>query len=155
MRVQKIQRSVRRAASLVEFAVVAQIFFMLLFGIVEYSRFLFTIQMVNNAAREGARYAVVNTTEVTTAQIQSYVDAYLMGQGATQFVSYSPSSNITVYMADPVTGANLGGAWQDAGWGTGIGVQITGTYQPIVPDLISMSKYLTIRGTCVMTSEAN
>jgi Flp pilus assembly protein TadG len=150
------RRSQRRwAASVVEFAFVAPIFFIVLLGILEYGRFLFTMQLMNNAAREGARYAVVNLTTATTANIQTYVDQYMVGQGANELVGYSPSSNITVYEADPTTGQNTGLSWQNAGWGTGIGVNITGTYHPVTPGLLYLTGSLTLNATCVMTTEAN
>lgn len=49
-----------RGQALVEFAMVAPLFFMLLFGIVEVGRFIFYYEVLNNATREGARYAIVN-----------------------------------------------------------------------------------------------
>jgi Flp pilus assembly protein TadG len=101
------RRPPRRGASLVEFAFVAPVLFMLVMGVLEYSRFLFTIQLVNNAAREGARYAAVNTATLTTANIQSYVDQYMTAQGGAQLQNYTPANNITVFQADPVTGQSI------------------------------------------------
>jgi len=49
-----------RGQALAEFALVAPIFFMLLFGIIEAGRFMFYYEVLNNATREGARYAIVN-----------------------------------------------------------------------------------------------
>lgn len=46
--------------ALAEFALVAPIFFLLLFGIIEAGRFMFFYEVLNNATREGARYAIVN-----------------------------------------------------------------------------------------------
>src|SRR4051794_7966741 len=46
--------------ALVEFALIAPIFFILLFGIIEGGRFLFYYETLNNATREGARFAIVN-----------------------------------------------------------------------------------------------
>jgi hypothetical protein len=46
--------------ALVEFVLVAPIFFLLLFGIVEAGRFVFFYETLHNATREGARYAIVN-----------------------------------------------------------------------------------------------
>lgn len=46
--------------ALVEFALVAPVFFLLLFGIIEAGRFIFYYEILNNATREGARYAIVN-----------------------------------------------------------------------------------------------
>ena len=45
---------------MVEFALVAPMFFLLLFGIIEAGRFIFYSETLNNATREGARYAIVN-----------------------------------------------------------------------------------------------
>ena len=49
-----------RAQAMVEFALVAPLFFLLLFGIIEAGRFIFYYQTLNHATREGARYAIVN-----------------------------------------------------------------------------------------------
>jgi Flp pilus assembly protein TadG len=51
-------RSVGQA--LVEFAIVAPVFFLLLFAIIEAGRFMIYYETLNNATREGARYAIVN-----------------------------------------------------------------------------------------------
>lgn len=50
----------RGGQALVEFALVAPLFFILLFMIIEGARFILYYEMVNNAAREGARYAIVH-----------------------------------------------------------------------------------------------
>ncbi len=155
MRLPVRQRGRRPGASLVEFAFVAPVFFLIVLGVFEYARFLFTVQLLNNAAREGARYAAVNTTAVSTANVQSYTDQYLMGQGAAQLVSYNSSTSIAVFKADPTTGQNTGLSWQNAGWGDGVGVTISGTYQPITPGLLHLTGNLSVSATCVMTTEAN
>ena len=49
-----------RGQAMVEFALVAPMFFLVLFGIIEAGRFVFYYETLNNAAREGARYAIVN-----------------------------------------------------------------------------------------------
>jgi Flp pilus assembly protein TadG len=46
--------------SLTEFALVAPIFFVILFGIIDFGRYVYYVQILNNAAREGARYAIVH-----------------------------------------------------------------------------------------------
>jgi hypothetical protein len=50
----------RRGQALVEFALVAPIFFLLLFMIIEGGRFVFFYEVLNNATREGARYAIIH-----------------------------------------------------------------------------------------------
>lgn len=49
-----------RGQALAEFALVAPIFFVLLFGIIEGGRFILYYETLNNATREGARYAIVH-----------------------------------------------------------------------------------------------
>jgi hypothetical protein len=46
--------------ALVEFALVAPIFFLLLFGVIEAGRFVSYSELLNGATRDGARYAIVN-----------------------------------------------------------------------------------------------
>lgn len=48
-----------KGVALVEFALVAMIFFTLLIGIMEFGRWLFTLNAANEATRLGARLAVV------------------------------------------------------------------------------------------------
>jgi Flp pilus assembly protein TadG len=49
-----------RGQALVEFALIAPIFFLMLFAIVEAGRFVFYYEVLHNATREGARYAIVH-----------------------------------------------------------------------------------------------
>lgn len=49
-----------RGQALLEFAVVAPIFFLLVFGMIDFGRYVYYVQVLNNAAREGARYAIVH-----------------------------------------------------------------------------------------------
>jgi len=68
-------RARRRGATIVELALLMSIFLMFLFGILEYARYLFTLHVTTNAARDAARYAsvrvnanpVVTGTAVTTS----------------------------------------------------------------------------------------
>ena len=49
-----------RGQAIAEFALVAPIFFLLLFGIIEGGRFVFYYEVLNSATREGARFAIVH-----------------------------------------------------------------------------------------------
>jgi Flp pilus assembly protein TadG len=51
--------------ALVEFALVAPILFLLFFGIIEFGRFVLAYEELNNATREGARYAIVHGSAST------------------------------------------------------------------------------------------
>ena len=68
----------RRGAAAVEFALVAPLFFAMIFGIAEAGRMLEVQQMMTNATREGARRAMikgVTADEVKTAVINSLGDS--------------------------------------------------------------------------------
>ena len=54
------ERSAPPGQALVEFALIAPILFLMLFGIIEGGRFILYYQTLNNATREGARYAIVH-----------------------------------------------------------------------------------------------
>ena len=65
-------------AALTEFALVALVFFILFFGIIEFSRLMLMYHHVGNAAREGSRYAIVHgsTSPDSTADetdVRNYV----------------------------------------------------------------------------------
>lgn len=49
-----------RGQAMVEFAMVAPMFFLLLFTTIEAGRFIFYYETLSSATREGARYAIVN-----------------------------------------------------------------------------------------------
>jgi len=58
MRRRSKQRS--RGQALVEFAFVVPIFLLLMFAIIDFGRYVYYVQVINNAAREGTRYAIVH-----------------------------------------------------------------------------------------------
>ena len=53
-------RKLRRGQAMVEFALIAPLFFFLLFAIIEGGRFVFYYEMLSSATREGARYAIIH-----------------------------------------------------------------------------------------------
>jgi Flp pilus assembly protein TadG len=63
--------------SLVEFALVAPVLLLVLFGIVEFGLMLYNQHVITNASREGARFGiVVESPRRTAAEIQDVVEAY-------------------------------------------------------------------------------
>lgn len=70
----------RRGQSLVEFALILPVFILLLLGIVDLGRGVFAYNTVSNAAREGARLAIVDQTishvrdEASTAAVSLGID---------------------------------------------------------------------------------
>jgi Flp pilus assembly protein TadG len=95
-------RSRRRGAAVVEFAFVAPVFFLLVFGMIEYGRMLMVQQVLTNGSREGARRAILEQS--TSSEVQTVVENYLKSNsvsGAT--VTVSPSNLSSAGMGDPVT----------------------------------------------------
>ena len=61
-----------RGAAAVEFALVASLLFLFLFGIIEFGRIFSELEVLNSAAREGARVAAVRGT---AEEVQDAVEA--------------------------------------------------------------------------------
>jgi Flp pilus assembly protein TadG len=147
--------SCRRGATTVETAVVISIVLLFLFGIIEYARLVYFFHVADNAAREGARFAVVHTGDgTTTGQVQAVATAAMYGQQA----SLNPGTfSVNVYNADPATGLAISNTqWTDAPFAGAIGVEITGTYKFILPTFLRFNgPTLPVKVRSVMTSEAN
>lgn len=73
--VQSSRKKTRRGAAVVEFAVVAPLFFLLVFGMIEFGRMVMVQQILTNASREGARQAVLDG--VSDSDVQTTVSGYL------------------------------------------------------------------------------
>ena len=85
-----------------EFAVVAPIFLLLVFGMIEYGRMVMVQQVITNASREGARRAVLDGT--SNSDVVTTVDSYLQSgsiDGAT--VTVTPTNPEDAEFGDPVT----------------------------------------------------
>jgi hypothetical protein len=124
---------------MVEFALVAPVFFVLLLGIVEAGRFVFYYETLNNATREGARLAIVNGAnsldcpvgppalgtfpcDVTGEAVKARVRSYAFG---------IPPASITV--PTPVYLKPDGSPGGDNGRGSIVQVEATYAYTTIVP----------------------
>lgn len=90
----RLCRKYRGGAAAVEFAVVAPIFLLLVFGMIEYGRLVMVQQILTNASREGARLGVLDGS--TTAEVVNAVQTYLSNasvNGATVTVNPNPPSS--------------------------------------------------------------
>ena len=146
-----VRRDRRRGVAAVEFAFVMPAILALLVGIWELGRLIEIQQLMTNAAREGARLAVVSTNStsgVTTSQIQSTVTGFLAGQTVNNLA-------VQVYQADPTTGNNVG-TWNSAPFGSNIAVQVDLDYVPIVPVNLGITpNTLHLTAKSMMRCEAN
>ncbi|MBX9627759.1 MAG: pilus assembly protein [Gemmataceae bacterium] len=168
MRLQPVRRP-RRGATVVESAVVLVVFLFFLFALFEYCRFLMILHTANNAARDAARYAVVNRDKPATFNTADYTDGG--GRVYPSVVNYAkdrmgPTKNqldgfaVSVYPCDPAglaesppvvrykpkTADDLPDpvdpskpVWNSAPFPNRIAVTITGTYRPAVPTGVKLS----------------
>jgi Flp pilus assembly protein TadG len=77
----------QRGGSMVEFAIIAPLLFVIVFGIIEFGILLFDKAMLTNATREGARYGIVffpgriSDTEIRKV-VKDYCANYLISFGS-------------------------------------------------------------------------
>lgn len=146
MTVRKVRAGRRRGAVAVETALVAVVMTSFVFGVYEYCRLLMDMNLLNNAAREGCRYAQVNNTNPSIAtNVRSVVTGYMAGETAS-------FSNFTV----TVTGTRGGVSTpvNNLAAGDTITVTASGTYRfmNIIP-LIKMPTSLTVTSAVTMGCE--
>ena len=132
----------RGAATLPKTAIVLPMMLLFLFGILEYSRYVMLLQVMNNAAREGCRYAVMHTnpvviTGVTYGNAESDVKTLVSNCLAGQALS---GQAVTVYGSDRL-GNNNGTTWQNTQSGQWITVKITGNFISVLPTFLAHGEY--------------
>lgn len=111
----------RRGAAIVEFAVVAPLFFTLVMGMLEFGRAIMVSQICINASREGARKAALSN--MTLSEVQNWTSGYLQGTGI-------PTSAITVALTGQTTiGGAYGAISSLSSVPSGLGVQVRVTVQ--------------------------
>jgi Flp pilus assembly protein TadG len=145
----------RSGAVAVEAALVLPMVVLFLIATMEYAHYLMILQLLNNAAREGAAYAAKHTDPIVvggttygnaTSDVTNLVTLRMAGQQL-------GGQNISVYLSDSV-GTNLG-TWTSAQAGQYICVQITGTYSFIAPKLIFLPTTVATTVQAVKRSEGN
>jgi Flp pilus assembly protein TadG len=145
----------RRGATVVEATLVLTVCFMLLFGILEYSRYLYALHVADNAAREGARFAVVNAASATDADVQETVRSKIGGLNVT-LQGYQ--CTVTAKVLQDHDGLHAGQVldpWTQAGPNDGITVSITGNFVPVMPTLLFFGNTLPVQASSTMYSEGN
>jgi Flp pilus assembly protein TadG len=158
MKLKTHHRADRRGATVVEMTFVLMVALILTMAIYDYSRYFMLSQLVNNAAREGARQAAANTNTQNTAMIQSTVINFLANQNYTD-TSGGPiqASDVIVQQVNPATGqpTSPDSNWYDAPFGSGIMVRVTARFNSLFPGFGFLPTTVTVTGTSVMSSEAN
>ncbi|MGH7727947.1 MAG: TadE/TadG family type IV pilus assembly protein [Vulcanimicrobiaceae bacterium] len=121
------RREFQRGGIMLEFAVVAPIFFLMIFAIFDFGAALYQYGLVDNAARLGSRYAIVRGSgclpalsgcPATNANVQSYV------------VSQSPGiDQNTLHVTTTWPGGNPGCTSTNPPYnGAGCAVTVTANY---------------------------
>lgn len=112
----------RSGAAIVEFGLLASIFFTLIFVIIDFGRMMWLNNTVEHIATEGARYAAVRGADkpspVTESQVTTYVQDRADGIPASDMtinVSWSPNNNpgstvtvLVTYNYEYIIGSILG-----------------------------------------------
>lgn len=140
----------QQGTSMVEFAFVAPVFFLLLFGIIEFSVILFDKATITNASREGARAGIVfrpapravgdEDTEIQNI-VNNYASSYLLSLGG------ASSITTTVNRSD-----NNGNGIFDVG--DELTVDVTYPYSYLaLPGFVASLSDFTLGATTVMLAE--
>ncbi len=114
MLLSRLHRRPRRAAYIVEFAVVAPVFFLFIFALIDIGRGMMATSILNSAARAGCRTAVLPgkaNSDVQTAVSQalsglgvSGTNTIIQVNGKTQDVSKAQAQDVvTVSVTAPVS----------------------------------------------------
>jgi Flp pilus assembly protein TadG len=94
-----MKKSIRseRGAALIEAAMIMPMILLIAVGIFEFGRAYQTTQVLTNAAREGARLAVINgsTDDAVTARVRSYMQAGSLPNYATATVTIQRTVALT------------------------------------------------------------
>jgi Flp pilus assembly protein TadG len=136
----------RFAATAVETAVVLMPLLILVFGVFEYGRLLLAWNLLNNAAREGCRYALVNNTSTTVStDVTNLVTGFMAGQSTCL-------SNFTVTATGTHNGSST--AINNLVAGDRITVTVSGQYKfmNIVP-YVNMPTSLSLSSSVIMLCE--
>ena len=91
----------QRGATVAEFAVVASVFFMMVFGIIEFGRLMYTHNALTDAARRGARYAALHPESLTcvknvTVYGEKHIDPVTCAPMGPPLISNLSDTNVSV-----------------------------------------------------------
>lgn len=105
-----------RAGAIVEFAVVLPMLLTIVFGIIEFGWIFMVRQSVQNAAREGCRVAILQTTDAPYTEVTDRVGELLLPVGVTtQTVEMTHADGVTcqeqVTVRVPYNDVSLIGVW--------------------------------------------
>lgn len=100
MKTWRRNRHLKRGQTLVEFAMVASVFLLLLFGIIQMARAVYSYNFVSYAARDATRYAIVHGSKslspAASSDVKNFVVNEANGFDTSQFTvttTWNPDNN--------------------------------------------------------------
>ncbi len=147
MRRRRYQSRRRRGGTLLETGVVILMTLMIVLGVFEYGRLLMVGNVLDNAAREGCRFALANNTDTNiSSEVQTLVTNYMGGQQTAAL------SNFTVTVSGVHQGAAT--AVNNLQPGDLVSVTVSGTYHfmNVIP-LIKMPTNYNLSSSVTMVCE--
>ena len=124
--------SEERGVAVVEFALIMPVLILLVAGVIQFGIMYSQYQVLQGAAREGARCASVQATDFANCDVQTEIENGALGYE----LSETPSQDRVC--SDTTRGENVTVSWDQA-----LDTGVLGTLVPGVPDTISA----TISGT--------
>ena len=140
----RLCRTKRHGVAAVEFAFVAPLFFLLVFGMIEFGRMLMVQQVITNASREGARIGVLDGSQRVGSEanpgVVDSIQRYLEGA---RIDSNSATITIAPYMPS------------DAGYGEPVTVTVTIPFSEVswLPSPMFLGEDAQLTATTVMRRE--
>ncbi len=130
----KQSRNDQRGSTLVEFAIGATVFLMVMFAVIEFGRALWVHNALSDAARRGVRYAVTHSSADVAA--------------VKNVVVYDDPAGATQPLVDNLTTSNVDVSYSNFGLNGGTATVSITSYQfqfvfPIVSTSIQMPAYAT------------
>ncbi|MHB8110710.1 MAG: TadE family protein [Syntrophorhabdaceae bacterium] len=131
-----------KGAAAVEMAIILPLLIMLTFGLIEFGLLMYNQQVITNAAREGARFGIVQATprigvDVIASTVHGYADAHL----------------VTFALINEPPAVNVPNAC--VGFGDDLSVSVTYPYSFLVASHLipGLSNLITLRSVSVMKCE--
>lgn len=144
----KVSQKKQRGVAAVEFALVAPILLLIVFGIVELGIGLYDKAVITNAAREGARAGIVlkSPSKPTATDIQNVVLNYT----SSYLITFGTKNDPLVTEPNKQTNGGVGG-----GFGVPLTVSVSYVYTGLMlgPMLSALTGPITLTSTTTMNNE--
>ena len=143
----------RKGGAVVEAAMLLPLLLMFYFGILEYSRWLMTMNLVHNAVCQAAEFAAKHTDPIVLGGV-TYQPTDVNSVITLRMAGFSLQNQaVQIYLSDAL-GNNLG-TWTGAQTGQYVCVQMTGNYTFLQATLLGFNASIPVSFKSVKASEGN